>query len=422
MAPYQECLVIETAVILSTGDELTGGKVVDTNSAYIADQLLALGIKVAAILKVGDDKEKLLWAFEQARELGDVVIGTGGLGPTADDLTTEMVAEFLGLKLVEDEQVARTLRTRFERRGVPWTANNLKQALFPQGAKIIPNPVGTAPGFNVDIGHGKRLLWLSGVPHEMTAMLRETVLPWIAEQKGSQGRIFEATFKIHGITESKLDDLVKPIELGNRAKLSFRAHFPDLTLRLTVTGNETQTRDFTALRAQIRALLGTYIYAEGDVTMEEVVGQLLSAKKQTLALAESCTGGLISHRITRVAGSSAYFLGAAITYSNEEKIRSLGVSPATLERFGAVSRETALEMSAGIRQRTGATIALSVTGIAGPTGGSPDKPVGTVWVSLARASQHEAKLLKLIVLTDRERIIQGTSQAALNWLRQALLP
>jgi nicotinamide-nucleotide amidase len=248
------------------------------------------------------------------------------------------------------------------------------------------------------------------------------VLPWIAEQKGSQGRIFEATFKIHGITESKLDDLVKPIELGSRAKLSFRAHFPDLTLRLTVSGNETQMKDFAALREQIRSVLGPYIYAEGDATMEEVVGKLFSAKKQTLALAESCTGGLISHRITRVEGSSAYFLGAAITYSNEEKIRSLGVNPETLARFGAVSRETALEMSAGIRQRTGATMALSVTGIAGPTGGSTEKPVGTVWVSLARASQHEAKLLKLIVLTDRERIIQGASQAALNWLRQSLLP
>ena len=416
-----EIRVIETAVILSTGDELTTGKVIDTNSAYIADRLLALGIKVAAVLKVGDEEEKLLWAFEQARQLGDVVIGTGGLGPTVDDLTTEVVAEFLGLKLVEDEQVAGNLRNRFERRGVPWTANNIKQALFPEGATIIPNPVGTAPGFNVDIGRGKRLLWLSGVPHEMIAMLRETVLPWLSEQKGGQTQIHEATFKIHGITESKLDDLVKPIKVGNHAKLSFRAHFPDLTLRLTVSGNEAQTRDFAALREQIRAILGQYIYAEGDLTMEEVVGQLLLAKKQTLALAESCTGGLISHRITRVAGSSAYFLGAAVTYSNEEKIRSLGVNPATLERFGAVSRETALEMSAGIRQRTGATIALSVTGVAGPSGGSVEKPVGTVWLSLASANQHEAKLLKLIVLTDRERIIQGTSQAALNWLRQALL-
>jgi nicotinamide-nucleotide amidase len=413
--------MIETAVILSTGDELTTGKVIDTNSAYIADRLLALGIKVAAVLKVGDDREKLLWAFRQARELGDVVIGTGGLGPTADDLTTEVVAQFLGVKMIEDQQVASNLKARFERRGVPWTANNLKQALFPDGASIIVNPAGTAPGFNVDIGQGKKLLWLSGVPNEMTAMLRETVLPWIVEQKGNQSLIHEAIFKIHGITESKLDDLVKPVELGDSAKLSFRAHFPELTLRLTVSGSDAQATNFNSLRQQLRAILGDYVYAESDTTMEEIVGRLLAEKSQTLALAESCTGGLIAHRITRIAGSSAYFLGAAVTYSNQEKIRALGVKPATLEKFGAVSRETALEMSQGIKERTGASIALSVTGVAGPSGGTPEKPVGTVWVSIARANWHEAKLLNLLVLTDRERIIQGTSQAALNWLRLSLL-
>ena len=413
--------MIEKAVILSTGDELTTGKVIDTNSAYIAGQLLALGVKVAAILKVGDDKDKLLWAFHQARELGDLVIGTGGLGPTADDLTTEIAAQFLGVKLVEDEEVASNLKARFERRGVPWTLNNLKQAQFPSGAMIIPNPVGTAPGFNVDIGQGKRLLWLSGVPHEMTAMLCETVLPWIVEQNGRLAQIHEATFKIHGITESKLDDLVKPLVLGDSAKLSFRAHFPDLTLRLTMAGGTAQLDKFTVLREHIRVILRDFIYAESDRAMEQVVGELLLKKQQTLALAESCTGGLIAHRITRVAGSSAYFLGGAVTYSNQEKIRALGVDAATLEKFGAVSRETALAMSQGIRERTGASVALSVTGIAGPSGGSAEKPVGTVWVSIASADRHEAKFLKLMVLTDRERIIQGTSQAALNWLRQSLL-
>ena len=413
--------MIEKAAILSTGDELTTGKVIDTNSAYIADRLFALGIKVAAVLKVGDDPEKLLWAFRQARELGDVVIGTGGLGPTADDLTTEMVSRFLGVKMIEDQQVASNLKARFERRGVPWTANNLKQALFPAGASIIPNPVGTAPGFNVDIGQGKKLLWLSGVPHEMTAMLLETVLPWIIAQKGCQSEIHQAIFKIHGITESKLDDLVQPLELGDSAKLSFRAHFPELTLRLTVNGSDAQAVKFNALRQQLRAILGDYVYAESDTSMEEIVGRLLAEKSQTLALAESCTGGLIAHRITRMAGSSAYFLGGAVTYSNQEKIRALGVKPATLEKFGAVSRETALEMAQGIRERTSASIALSVTGIAGPSGGTPEKPVGTVWVSIARANWHEAKRLHLLVLTDRERIIQGTSQAALNWLRLSLL-
>jgi nicotinamide-nucleotide amidase len=412
--------MIETAVILSTGDELTTGKVVDTNSTFIADHLFALGIRVAAVMKVGDDREKLLWAFGQARELGDVIIGTGGLGPTADDLTTELVAEFLGVQTKLDDGVAAALKARFEKRAVAFTQNNLKQALFPDGSVIIPNPNGTAPGFRVDIGRGKKLMWLSGVPHEMSAMLRESVLPWIVEQNGSQSTIHEATFKIHGMTESKLDDLMKPLDLADKAKLAFRAHFPDLTLRLTVSGGAPQLGRFTALRSQIKTILDDYIYADSERTMEEVVGQLLLQKQLTLALAESCTGGLISHRITRVAGSSAYFLGAAITYSNAEKIRSLGVSPETLARVGAVSRETALEMSRGIRQRAGGDIGLSVTGVAGPSGGTPDKPIGTVWVSICQENFHEAKLLNLMVLTDRERIVQGTAQAALNWLRQRL--
>lgn len=412
--------MIKTAVILSTGDELTTGKVVDTNSTFIADRLFALGIRVAAVMKVGDDREELLWALGQARELGDVVIGTGGLGPTADDLSTELVAEFLGVKTKLDDGVAAALKARFVKRGVAFTPNNLKQALFPDGSAIIPNPNGTAPGFRVDIGRGKKLMWLSGVPQEMSAMLRESVLPWIVEQNGSESTIHEATFKIHGITESRLDDLMTPLNLGNDAKLAFRAHFPDLTLRLTVSGGAPQAGRFIALRGQIKTILDDYLYADSELTMEEVVGQLLLQKKLTLALAESCTGGLISHRITRVAGSSAYFLGAAITYSNSEKIRSLGVSAATLARVGAVSRETALEMSQGIRQRTGADLGLSVTGVAGPAGGSPDKPVGTVWVGICQDNFHQAKLLNLMVLTDRERIVQGTAQAALNWLRQRL--
>jgi len=413
--------VIENVVILSTGDELITGKVIDTNSAYIADRLLVLGIKVVAVLKVGDEKDQLLWALRQALDLGDLVIGTGGLGPTADDLTTETVAQFLGVDLLEDEQIAGDLKARFERRGVPWTLNNLKQALFPAGATIIPNPVGTAPGIYIDAGQGKRLHWLSGVPHEMKAMLHESVLPWIIQQNGSQSQIHEATFKIHGITESKLDDLVKPLALGSSAKLSFRAHFPDLTLRLTMTGGVAQAVNFATLSDQIRVILRDFIYAESDAAMEAVVGELLLKKRQTLALAESCTGGLIAHRITRVAGSSAYFLGGVVAYSNQEKIRVLGVAQATLEKYGAVSRETALEMSRGIKESTGASVALSVTGIAGPSGGSPEKPVGTVWVSMARDHYHDAKLLKLMVLNDRERIIQGTSQAALNWLRLSLL-
>ncbi|HME60843.1 MAG TPA: nicotinamide-nucleotide amidohydrolase family protein, partial [Candidatus Binatia bacterium] len=329
-----------TAVILSTGDELTSGRVVDTNSAVIAERLYSAGIKVAAVLKVGDERERLIWAFEQAGGLGDLIIGTGGLGPTADDLTTEMVAAFLGCRLVQDETVANGLIKRFEARGIAWTENNLKQALFPEGATIIPNPLGTAPGFRVSIGPGQDLIWLSGVPQEMIAMLDSTVMGWIGSQQEKGTQIHSSTFKIYGLTESKLDSLVKPILLSAHEKFSFRAHFPDLTLRLTVTGGEEEKKTFDRHCEEVRRVLGEHLYAEGDVTMEECVGRLLSAKKHSLALAESCTGGLISRRITRIAGSSSYYLGGAVTYANEAKINFLGVTAATLEKHGAVSKET----------------------------------------------------------------------------------
>ena len=411
--------MIQPAVILSTGDELTTGKVVDTNSAFIADRLFTVGVKVAAVLKVGDDREKLLWALHQGSELGDVIIGTGGLGPTADDLTTAVVAEFLGRKLITNEAVADALKQRFAARALAWTPNNLKQVCFPEGAIIIPNPVGTAPGFRVTVSQDKSLIWLSGVPQEMTAMFNDTVVPWIITERGEDSEIFSRAFKIHGLTESKLDDLVKPVDLGPQDKLSFRAHYPDLTLRLTASGGQGKEQGFIERCEQIRRILGRYIYAEGDIALEEKVGQLLMEKKQTLALAESCTGGLISHRITRIAGSSAYFVGGAVTYANEAKVKFLGVDPATLAKHGAVSEQTAVEMSHGIRARTGASIGLSVTGIAGPSGGTPEKPVGTVWISIAQRNDHEARQFQFH--GERERVILGASQAALNWLRLTLL-
>jgi nicotinamide-nucleotide amidase len=411
--------MIERAAILSTGDELTTGKVIDTNSTVIADHLFDVGIETAAVLTVGDDRERLLWALSQARELGDIVIGTGGLGPTVDDLTTEVVAEFLGRTLTEDKQIVGALKLRFEARGIAWTPNNLKQARFPEGSVIVPNRIGTAPGFRVSMGAGKSLVWLSGVPQEMAAMLSETVLPWIAQQRGDAEQASACTWKLYGLTESKLDDLVRPVELGAQARLCFRAHYPDLSLRLIVKGGEERLATLARLESQIRNALGSAVYCEGEATLEEIVGQLLLAKHQSLALAESCTGGYISHRMTRIAGSSAYFYGGAVTYANEVKVRLLGVDPTTLETYGAVSRETALEMSQGIKERTGASFGLSVTGIAGPSGGSAEKPVGTVWISIAQESRCEAKLFKFH--GDRERIILGTSQAALNWLRTTLL-
>jgi nicotinamide-nucleotide amidase len=263
-------------------------------------------------------------------------------------------------------------------------------------------------------------MWLSGVPQEMLAMLDETILPWIERQQGETIKTFSCTFKLHGVSEGRLDEMLRPLNLGGPLRLSFRAPYPDLSLTVTLRTDEPDgSVSFESIKNQIRAILGKHIYADGDTTLEEVIGRLLLDRHQTLALAESCTGGYISHRITRIAGSSAYYFGGAVTYSNEAKIRFLGVRPETLEKHGAVSRETALEMSAGIKDRTGANVGLSVTGVAGPAGGSTEKPVGTVWVSIAQGERHEAKLFKFA--GDRERIIMGTSQVALNWLRTSLL-
>ncbi|HEX9442854.1 MAG TPA: nicotinamide-nucleotide amidohydrolase family protein, partial [Candidatus Binatia bacterium] len=279
--------------------------------------------------------------------------------------------------------------------------------------------VGTAPGFRVETAERKSLVWLSGVPREMEAMLRETVLPWVARASGGGGEVSVAAFKIHGLTESKLDDLVKPLALPPEARLSFRAHFPELTLRLTVWGGREREKNFAALTTQIRELLGAHIYGEGDSTLEEIAGRLLRKKGWSLALAESITGGYIGHRITRVAGSSDYFKGSIVSYANEAKMHFLGIKQATLEKHGAVSRETALEMAEGARRAAGADVALSTTGIAGPGGGSAEKPVGTVWMALALPDRSEARLFNFS--GDRERVIMGSAQAALNWLRTALV-
>ena len=411
--------MIRKVAILSTGDELTTGRVVDTNSTYIADRLYSLGLEVVAILKVGDTKERLLWALEHGLNLGDLVIGTGGLGPTADDLTTEMVGEYFGRPLKMDNDVANGLKRRFEARALPWTQNNLKQALFPEGAEIVPNPAGTAPGFRIETADKKSLIWLSGVPREMEAMMQETVLPWVAQASAGGGQVSAATFKIHGLTESRLDDILKPILLPPEARLSFRAHYPDLTLRLTVWGGQQREKHFSELTARIRELIGPHIYGEGDVTLEEIVGNLLQEKGWTLALAESCTGGAVGHRITRVAGSSAYFKCSIVSYSNEAKSHFLGVKRTTLEQHGGVSRETALEMAEGALREANADIALSITGIAGPSGGSAEKPVGTVWMGIARRGHSDARHFNFH--GDRERVILGTSQTALNFLRTSLL-
>lgn len=415
--------MIERAAILSTGDEITTGKVVDTNSNYIADKLIEAGLEVASIVTVGDVAERIVWAWEQAMVHADVIISTGGIGPTADDLTTELVAKVAGVELVFSEEVAENIRRIFASLNRTMPENNLKQAQFPAGATIISNHLGTAPGYRLalETPRGrKHLIVLPGVPREMKPMMEESVMPWIGEMRGGGDVFLTRTFQTFGISESGLDELVSGVIAEDEGKLAFRANFPQISMRVTVRGKAGEVeRRVEGLARRLREKIGPYVYGEGDVSMEGVVGQFLKEQGKTVGFAEACSGGLSSHRLTNVPGSSDYFLGSIIAYSDKAKIQLLNVNPDTLSQHGAVSEETVKEMASGVRTRLGTDIGVAVTGIAGPDGGTPDKPVGTACLALAMDGTLVSRQYKL--WGNREWIKTLTSQLCLDWVRRALL-
>jgi nicotinamide-nucleotide amidase len=410
--------MITRAAILSTGDELTTGRILDSNASWIADKLFEIGVDVTCVLTVGDYPDRLEWAWRQALERADVVISTGGIGPTADDLTSETVARVLGVTLVEHTESADRIRRWFASTGRPMPENNLKQALMPRGAVLVPNALGTAPGYRA--AHGDRhVVVLPGVPREMKPMMEETVLPWLRAQRG--GAVYLArTFQTFGVTESGLDELVAGVVDPSEGRVSFRASFPEVSVRVVVHGEPAVARERLAtVGDRLRAAIGTYCYGEGAVTMEEAVGRLLREHGRTVATAESCTGGLVAHRLTNVPGSSVYMLGGIVAYANQPKRQLLGVSPTTLEAHGAVSEETAAEMAAGARRALGADVAVSTTGVAGPDGGTAEKPVGTVCLGLASAEETLAARYQLWGRRDWVKLL--ASQVALEWVRRHLL-
>jgi nicotinamide-nucleotide amidase len=415
--------MIETAAILSTGDELTTGRTVDTNANFIADQLVAAGLDVVAILVVGDYPERLAWAWREAIRLADVVISSGGLGPTADDLTTETVAQVTGRRLLLDAEVADRIRRMFEAMGRVMPENNLKQAQFPEGAVIVPNALGTAPGFRLDLAteHGPRhLIVLPGVPREMKPMVEEQVLPWLQQARGGNEVYLSHVFQTFGISESGLDELVAGCVTPEEGRIAFRAAFPQISVRLTVHGPPAVApRRLEELCARLRERISGCAYGEGDTTMEAVVGGMLRERGMTIAVAESCTGGLVGHRITNVPGSSNYLKGGIVAYSNEIKERSLGVRAETLSQHGAVSEETAAEMATGVRHVLATDLGLAITGIAGPEGGTPDKPVGTVCFALAAPATVYRRRYQLWGTRDWVKLL--SSQIALDWVRRFLL-
>jgi nicotinamide-nucleotide amidase len=396
---------------------------VDTNANYIADKLVEAGVEVAAVLTVGDVAERIIWAWRQAIDRADVVISTGGIGPTADDLTTELVAKVAGVGLFFSEEVAEGIRRVFASLNRPMPENNLKQARFPVGAVIIPNHLGTAPGYRLELGtpHGtKHLVVLPGVPREMKPMMEETVLPWLREMRGGGDVFLTRAFQTFGISESGLDEAVAGVVNEQEGRLAFRASFPQISLKVTVRGKADEVeRKLEDLSNRIRLRIGSYVYGEGDVTMEEVVGKLLAEKGQTLGVAEACSGGLVSHRLTNVPGCSAYFQGTVVAYSDAAKTALLGVKPETLRRHGAVSEEAVREMAVGVRERLGTDIGVAVTGVAGPGGGTPDKPVGTACLALSIGDALVSRRYQL--WGNREWVKTLVSQLVLDWVRRSLL-
>ena len=415
--------MIQRAVILSTGDELTTGRIVDTNANYLADKLAETGIDLCAVLTVGDVPERLEWAWRTAIAMADIVISTGGIGPTADDLTTETVARLANLKLWRSEEVVANIRRLFASIGRPMPENNLKQAMFPDGAEIIPNPLGTAPGFRLEVteaGHTAHLIVMPGVPREMKPMMENAVLPWIRQHRGTDTVYAVRVFQTFGISESALDEAVAGLIAPDEGRVAFRASFPQISLRVTVEGKPGEAeRKLEELCVRVRGKIADNVFAEGEATMEEVVGKLLIEKQVKLAVAESCTGGLIGHRLTNVPGSSRYLKADLVTYSNDAKTKILGVSEETLKAHGAVSEQCVLEMAAGARSRVGAEVAIATSGIAGPDGGTPERPVGTVCIALVAEGTSVSRRYQLRGTRDWIKLL--TSQIALDWLRRYAL-
>ena len=410
------------AEIITIGTELLLGQIVDTNSRWLAERLAEIGIDLYYKTTVGDNAERVKSAVQQSISRADLVITTGGLGPTQDDITREVVADALGRNLVKNKAALEEIKSYFSETGRQMTENNVTQAFLPKGAKIINNDNGTAPGFLIDNGD-TIITSMPGVPMEMKAMMSDFIIPYLqAEYQLDEEVIQSRVIKTCGIGESSLEDKIDDIlRKQTNPTIAPLASQGEVKIRLTAKANteEEAQKLIAAQEEELKERIGDYIYGYDDDSLEEVIANLLWEQELTVATAESCTGGLIGDRLTKVPGSSRYFDRGVISYSNQAKIDLLGVNKATLERYGAVSEETAREMARGIRDKAKVDIGLATTGIAGPGGGTEEKPVGLVYLALAR--EDEVEVYKRIFKGHRRRVKYLTSQIILNLLRKSLL-
>ena len=406
--------------IISIGDELLIGQTVNTNASWLGERLLYLGLQVRWISTVSDSKDDLWQALEHAENRAQIVLLTGGLGPTHDDVTKAVVSRYFHSRLIVNDNILAEIQKRFERRGIAMAEINKEQAQVPDNAQLIENPHGTAPGFIFE-KNKVRFYVMPGVPKEMKAMMENRVLNDIRNSVGipkAKTRILCTT----GIAESSLFEKISDLEkIEAFAHLAFLPSFTGVRIRLTAFASESRTAEENLDRAEkmIRNRAGDFVYANRDVPLEVVVAELLIEKNLSVSVAESCTGGLLAHKLTNISGSSAYFKQGLVVYSNEAKISYLDIPQDMLKKYGAVSEKVAAQLALSIRDRAGTDYGLGITGIAGPTGGTPTKPVGLVYIGFA--DKKGARVEKQQFAGDRIENKERAVQAALDMLRKTLL-
>ncbi len=409
-----------TAELLTIGDEILYGQIADTNSAWMSVELSKVGISVIRKTSVGDNEPEILEALSEAEARADVVLLTGGIGPTSDDLTKPCLCKYFQCELVVNEEALTEVTAFFKSRGRELTETNRQQAMLPSACVKITNQIGTAPGMWFE-RNGKVVMSMPGVPHEMKRMVADHVIPRL-QKKYVLPVIRHYMVQTVGMGESFLADKIKPWEksLPPHVRLAYLPTLGAVTLRLTGSGNtpEALEQELQRHAEKLKPLIGDHIFGYGSDPLEAIIGRSLREKKLTLAVAESCTGGYLSHLITSVPGSSDYFLGSMIPYAYDIKMRQLGVRPEVLEKHGAVSEPTIIEMANIVRAKFNAEIGVATSGIAGPGGATPEKPVGLIWI--AYSDKHQTVTRKLLLSTDRMINIRLASVAVLNLIRMSL--
>ncbi|HOA79807.1 MAG TPA: competence/damage-inducible protein A [Defluviitaleaceae bacterium] len=407
------------AEILTVGTELLLGNILNTNAQYIAKRLADMGIGVYYQSVIGDNPERLFKAFELGFKRADIVIATGGLGPTKDDLTKEIAAKVTGKELILDDKALEMIEKHFESLSRIMTENNKKQAYLPKGAKIFYNYKGTAPGCAIETGE-KIIILLPGPPREMIDMFERSVIPYLSQFQ--DGVLSSKILKVCGVGESKVEELLGDLlDSQTNPTIALYAKLGEVSIRITAKAKTEEEANLLIhpIEDKIREILGDNIYGEGNQSLEDVVADLLIKHGKTISVAESCTGGLLAARLINYPGISSVFKEGLVAYSNEAKMKRLKVNELTLNKYGAVSKETAVEMARGIAVTAGTDIGISTTGIAGPGGGSSEKPVGLVYAGLF--IEGELYSIKLNFKGDRQEIRERTVMSVLDWFRRYLI-